>query len=134
MLCHFKVNEDGYTHIELRTHADNLNTIVSQPLRGATNNEAGVYCTLLDARRAFDRVNYINMFDILLDINVCPLNIRSLIVTNGVKQGGVLSPILFIMYIDELLVRLFMSKSGCHINSYVLWCSWVCGRCCVAFA
>jgi len=37
-------------------------------------------------------------------------------VTNGVKQGGVLSPILFIVYFDELLYRLSRSSCGCHIG------------------
>ncbi len=36
---------------------------------------------------------------------------------NGVKQGGVMSPLLFTMYIDELLYRLSCSKSGCHIGA-----------------
>ena len=37
-------------------------------------------------------------------------------VSNGVKQGGVLSPILFIMYMDELLCKLSESGAGCHIG------------------
>jgi hypothetical protein len=37
-------------------------------------------------------------------------------VSNGVKQGGVLSPILFAVYIDELLNYLKESKVGCHIG------------------
>ena len=37
-------------------------------------------------------------------------------VSNGVKQGGVLSPILFIIYVDELLSRLQMTKVGCHVG------------------
>ena len=36
--------------------------------------------------------------------------------TNGVKQGGVLSPILFGVYIDELLCRLRKSGYGCKIG------------------
>ena len=36
--------------------------------------------------------------------------------TNGVKQGGILSPILFCLYIDELLVRINESGLGCHIG------------------
>jgi hypothetical protein len=36
-------------------------------------------------------------------------------VKDSVKQGGVLSHILFTVYIDELLVRLKDSKVGCHI-------------------
>ena len=32
--------------------------------------------------------------------------------TNGVKQGGVLSPVLFSVYIDELLTRLKHSGYG----------------------
>ena len=39
---------------------------------------------------------------------------------NGVKQGGVLSPILFGVYINELLVRLEKSGLGCHIGNTFL--------------
>ena len=35
---------------------------------------------------------------------------------NGVKQGGVLSPTQFNLYIDRLLVTLKNSGLGCHIN------------------
>ena len=38
-------------------------------------------------------------------------------VSNGVKQGGVLSPILFCVYLDELLLRLKCSGLGCHIGN-----------------
>ena len=38
------------------------------------------------------------------------------ILKNGVKQGGVLSPTLFNLYIDRLLVTLTNSGLGCHIN------------------
>ena len=37
---------------------------------------------------------------------------------NGVKQGGVLSPVIFSVYIDGLLVRLEKATVGCHIGSY----------------
>jgi len=34
---------------------------------------------------------------------------------NGVKQGGVISPILFCIYIDDLLVSLSQFGVGCYI-------------------
>ena len=37
--------------------------------------------------------------------------------SNGVKQGGVLSPILFTLYIDKLLIRLKHAHIGCHMNN-----------------
>jgi len=36
---------------------------------------------------------------------------------NGVKQGGVLSPVLFCLYVDGLLVKLFKAGIGCFIGS-----------------
>ena len=36
---------------------------------------------------------------------------------NGVKQGGVLSPILFCVYIDDLLKSLAEANVGCYIGS-----------------
>ena len=36
--------------------------------------------------------------------------------SNGVKQGGVLSAILFTPYLDKLLIRLKNSNIGCSIN------------------
>ena len=38
---------------------------------------------------------------------------------NGVKQGGVLSPTLFNVYIDRLLVTLKNSGIGCHIMVHI---------------
>ncbi len=37
-------------------------------------------------------------------------------VVNGVKQGGVLSPILFAIYVDGLLHKLQNSGVGCYVG------------------
>ena len=39
-------------------------------------------------------------------------------VSNGVRQGGILSPYLFIVYIDELSNMLNSAGIGCHIHNY----------------
>ena len=37
-------------------------------------------------------------------------------VSNGVKQGGVISPLLFSCYIDNLFSQLQHSGLGCHVG------------------
>ena len=96
-----------------------------------------VYICLLDASKAFDRVHYGKLFK-LLSLRKIPVQVRRLLldmytrqkirtiwngahsetfdVKNGVKQGGILSPILFCLYIDELLIRIKDSGLGCHIG------------------
>ena len=98
-----------------------------------------VHVLLLDASKAFDRVNYIKLFEKLCNKGMCPLTIRLMLnmytnqklqvkwngyksekfnVTNGVRQGGVLSPLLFSVYMDELLEKLKENGSGCHIGNH----------------
>ncbi len=43
--------------------------------------------------------------------------IYGLSVLNGVKQGGVLSPVLFAVYIDGLLNQLSKSGVGCNMGN-----------------
>ena len=38
-------------------------------------------------------------------------------VSNGVKQGEVISPILFNLYLDELLISLRTSGYGCYVGN-----------------
>ena len=47
--------------------------------------------------------------------NSCPIN-----VSNGVRQGGVLSSILFNVYMDELLQRLQKQDIRCHIGTILM--------------
>ena len=100
-------------------------------------NGTNVYAMLLDASKAFDRVQYVKLFELLRKKGCCPLIARFLArlytsqkccvkwghthsrqfnVQNGIKQGGVLSPVLFCIYMDELLLRLKGSKFGCYIG------------------
>ena len=97
-----------------------------------------VYNCFLDASKAFDRINHWTMFKQLILRNVlnilnhilcfwyrfhqlCILwgNTRSSIFTisNGVRQGGILSPKLFSINMDDLSKLLIISGIGCFIDN-----------------
>ncbi len=121
-----------------KKHSTNQCTfVVNEIIQYYNNNGSNVLLTLLDASKAFDRVQYIKLFRLLLSKNICPIVARFLTVmytnqtfrvmwctyigdivsaSNGVKQGGVMSPLLFTVYVDELLVRLSKSKYGCYVG------------------
>ena len=42
---------------------------------------------------------------------------QNLKVSNGVWQGGLLSPIMFALYMDDMLENLKRSNLGCHIGN-----------------
>ena len=117
----------------------NCSTVVNEVIDYFNRQETSVYCVMLDASKAFDKVHYIKLFRLLLRKGLCPLVARFLAILytkqkimvkwgnnmsneftarNGVKQGGVLSPILFSIYLDELLHALAESGIGCYIGTH----------------
>ena len=104
-----------------------------------------IYLLLLNATKAFDKVSSKVLFDILLEKNVCPTIFNllymysnqlchvkwedktsaSFSISNNVKQGGVISPLIFSLYIDELFSLLKQSGLGCHVGlAYACWSVW----------
>lgn len=101
------------------------------------NNGNSVFVCMLDASKAFDRVRYDSLFRALLERDIPCVFLRLLMdsyerqqmrvtwssefsecftVGNGVRQGGVLSPILFTVYMDLLIKQLSAKGIGCHIG------------------
>jgi len=119
-------------------HSTNMCTMVlKETISYYVSNNSSVYCSFLDASKAFDRVHYCKLFRLLVKRGLPPCIVRILInlytvnqvrvlwadlasdffsALNGVKQGGVISPILFCIYIDDLLTRLSSSGVGCFVG------------------
>ena len=97
-----------------------------------------VYSCFMDMRKAFDMVKHSTLFKKLMDRKLSPIFMRLMLVmyisqkanvrwgtsystsfsiTNGVKQGAVLSSVLFCVYIDGLIKTLRKKKTGCWINN-----------------
>ena len=122
-------------------HSTSMCTMVLKEVIAYYSRHGSLYCTMLDATKAFDRVNYCKLFRELLDktlpreylrllLNIYTNHVTCVLwngicsvefsVKNGVKQGGVISPVLFCIYIDKLLLQLSRSGSGCFIGEVFL--------------
>lgn len=123
-----------------KSHSTTLCTlIVKETIRYYWNNKSSVYSCFLDASKAFDRVRHDKLFIILMNRRLPAVIIRYLLyvyenqklqtnwkgvfssefyIQNGVKQGGILSPILFTVYVDELLLKIVKNGDGCWVGPY----------------
>ena len=100
---------------------------------------------LLDASKAFDRVEYVKLVNTLRNRKMCPIVLRLIMnmytnqeiqvkwntllsskckTSNGVKQGGCLSPSLVSVYFNDLIVKLRNSNIGCTVGTDLN--TWVC--------
>jgi len=117
--------------------------VLSQVTDYFVNHGRSVYIASLDACKAFDRVHHTKLFNKLLERGLPGRIIRVLIdwhgklfcmvkwngsfsswfcVKSGVRQGGILSPFLFIIYIDSVISSLRLSDYGCHLREEYVGC------------
>ena len=102
-----------------------------------TRQNNPVFECFLDASKAFDCINHWTLFRKFIDYQVQLLIVRILIfgyqmqlvcikwgtavshyfrISNGVRQGAILSPKLFALYMNTLSGVLSHFKAGCYIN------------------
>ena len=103
-----------------------------------TVNSSPIYLCFMDLSKAFDMVNHEKLFTVLYKrgfhyvfirlirfwystqlfvIKWGPAFSEPFSTTNGTRQGSVLSPYLFNVYIDELSDRLKSTGIGCNLNN-----------------
>ena len=113
--------------------------LLTETIKYYMDNHSSVYVCMLDASKAFDRVEYCKLFDILLERNI-PHSVSRLLLDlytrqtitaswnrktsacfsakNGVRQGAILSPILFSLYMDELVKDIKSKSIGCYMGNH----------------
>ena len=112
--------------------------LVVESINHFSRNGSNVYSCFMDMKKAFDMVKHSILFKKLLEKNIPPVYLRLLLVmyisqtakvrwkgilsepfpiSNGVKQGAVLSAILFCIYIDDLIKQLRRNRIGCWMKN-----------------
>ena len=105
------------------------------------NYSSPLFICFLDASKAFDRVNHWTLFREMINRKIPVFIVRILVfwyreqllnvrwgsvlsssftVSNGVKQGGILSPLLFNCYMDGLSALLRECNAGCYIENVAM--------------
>ena len=109
---------------------------LKETIKCYTSSNSPVFVCFMDASKAFDRLNHRKLFEVLRGRGAPEYIIRflsywyfaqkyyvkwghsvssSFSVSNGIRQGGLLSPLLYNVYTDDLSRRLKTAKIGCHI-------------------
>jgi len=107
------------------------------------NGLSTVNVAMLDLSKAFDMVNHTTLFCKLMKLRIPPMVLKLLMswyirstayvkwgtftshcfhLLRGVRQGGVLSPVLFCIYVDSVIQRLRESKLGCWLGEVFVGC------------
>ena len=117
---------------------------VESVIKYYTEQSTAVYTCLLDARKAFHRVNHWTLFAKLINTQAPLLIVRVLLfwyqmqnvcikwansnshyitICYGVHQGGVPSPKPYALHVNQLSDKLISYNAGCYINDVYKSCN-----------
>ena len=115
--------------------------VLKELVRYYKSQNSGIFICYLDASMAFDKIRHSTLFKKLIsrDVPVYLVRIlwfwyrnqslfvkwqnkysKTIKVNNGVRQGGIISPRLFNLYMDKLSMKLNSVNVGCCIKSLVI--------------
>jgi hypothetical protein len=115
---------------------------LNEAIRHSKNNDLELFLVAIDASKAFDKVNRVILFSILIDFLPAYL-VKAIIVyysksrskvrlngkctlyfitTRGVKQGGQMSPTLFTIYVHPVIKKIIETNHGVHIQINLIIC------------
>ena len=148
----FSTNENQYA-FKKNGSCNKCTFVITEVIKYYVSNRSSPIACFLDMHKAFDRVNLTTLFAKLREVPPHALRLlfglytqqkarvlwngvysEHFLISNGVKQGGILSPILFCVYIDEIFKILERRHIGCHIGKNFFWYSHICGRYCTTMS
>jgi hypothetical protein len=121
------------------TSCNLANAVLREVIGKYNSHNSDVHCAFLDMSKAFDKVNHYKLFMQLLDSDVPNILVKLIIsmyenqnvsvmfndissdtwkIGNGIRQGGVLSGILFNLYINDVINAICEMIPGCSLDLY----------------
>ena len=121
-------------------HGTTMSTLILKDIiQYYVDRQSSVYTCFVDATKAFDMVKFDKLFLLMIKRGVSGIDLRAIMdlyshqrirtvwlgaysrlfsATNGIRQGSVASPILFGLYMDELIQRLESNGDGCWLGPH----------------